>query len=302
MGTFHYGGQAVMEGVMMRGRTALATAVRAPNGEIVIRRQPLTSAIYTSNWARLPFIRGLVLLWETLSLGIGALMFSASVALAEEEQEMSGAVLWGTLATALALAVGLFFVTPLLLTGLADQFIESALVSNLVEGAIRLGIFVGYIWGVGRMPDIKRFFIYHGAEHKTINAYEDGVALEPGKVAAYSTAHRRCGTSFLLIVVVMSVFVFALLGRPDMVTRIASRILLVPVIASVAYELIRLGADHPRNLLIRALLWPGMLMQRLTTGEPDQGQLEVAIAALRQVLEADGVVVATPAGAQPAAT
>ncbi len=289
MGSFHYGGQAVMEGVMMRGRTATATAVRAPNGEIVIRRKPLTSAIYTSNWARLPFVRGLVLLWETLSLGIGSLMFSASVALAEEEEEMSGAVLWGTLATALALAIGLFFVTPLLLTGLADQFIESPLVSNLVEGAIRLAIFVGYIWGVGRMPDIKRFFIYHGAEHKTINAYEDGVALEPGKVAAYSTAHRRCGTSFLLVVVVLSVFVFALLGRPDMVMRIASRILLVPVIASIAYELIRLGADHPRNPLIRAILSPGMLMQRLTTGEPDEGQLEVAITALRQVLEADGV-------------
>lgn len=276
----------------MRGRTSVGVAVRAPDGRIVLHGEPLTSAIYTSPIAKLPFIRGLVLLWETLSLGIRTLMYSASVAMAQEEEKLTQPMIWGTLIVSLTLAVAIFFVTPLLLVGLVDRFIASSLVSNLVEGAIRLTMFVGYIWGVGRMPDIRRYFIYHGAEHKTINAYEDGVPLEVESVARYSTAHRRCGTSFLLVVLVASVFVFALLGRPDMPTRIASRILLVPVVASIAYEFIRLGANHPHNPIMQALLWPGMLMQRLTTGEPDGSQLEVAIAALKQVLAADGVLTA----------
>lgn len=292
MGAFHYGGQAVMEGAMMRGRNSAATAVRAPSGEIIIREEPLTSAIYTSRVAKLPFVRGLVLLWETLSLGIRSLMFSASVALAEEEEELTKPMLWGTLAAALGLSIGLFFVTPLFLVGLADRFIASSLASNLLEGVIRLGIFVAYIWGIGRMSDIKRFFIFHGAEHKTINAYESGVPLEPQAIAAFSTAHRRCGTGFLLVVLIVSVFVFALLGRPDVVTRVASRILLVPLIASIAYEFIRLGADHPNNPVMRVLLAPGMWMQRMTTGEPDASQIEVAVAALKKVLVADGVLTA----------
>jgi uncharacterized protein YqhQ len=297
MATFHYGGQAVMEGVMMRGRTGYAVAVRAPTGNIAVRGEALTSAIYTSRIAKLPFVRGLVLLWETLSLGIKTLMYSAGVALAEEEEQLTQPMIWGTLAVSLALSVGIFFVAPLLLVGLVDRFIESSLVSNLLEGVIRLTIFVGYIWGIGRMQDIKRFFLYHGAEHKTINAFEDGVPLEVEAVQRYSTAHRRCGTSFLLVVLVLSIFVFALLGRPDMFMRIASRILLVPLIASVAYEFIKLSANHPDNPILRGLLWPGMQLQRLTTGEPDAGQIEVAIAALKEVLAADGVtaqVSATP--------
>jgi uncharacterized protein YqhQ len=175
------------------------------------------------------------------------------------------------------------------LVGLVDRFIESSLISNLLEGAIRLTVFVGYIWGIGRMQDIKRFFLYHGAEHKTINAFEDGAPLEVEAVRRYSASHRRCGTSFLLVVLVLSIFVFSLLGRPEMLMRIASRILLVPLIASVAYEFIKLSANHPRNPILRALLWPGMQLQKLTTGEPDAGQIEVAIAALKEVLAADGV-------------
>lgn len=279
-----------MEGVMMRGRTGYAVAVRAPAGEIAVRGEALTSAIYTSPVAKLPFIRGLVLLWETLSLGIKTLMYSAGVALAEEEEELTKPMIWGTLAVSLTLSVGIFFVGPLLLVGLVDRFIESSLLSNLLEGFIRLTIFVGYIWGIGRMADIKRFFLYHGAEHKTINAFEDGAPLEVEAVQRYSTAHRRCGTSFLLVVLVFSIFVFALLGRPEMFMRIASRILLVPVIASVAYEFIKLSANHPDNLVLRGILWPGMQLQKLTTGEPDAGQIEVAITALKGVLVADGVL------------
>jgi uncharacterized protein YqhQ len=289
MATFRYGGQAVMEGVMMRGRTGYAVAVRAPAGNIVVRSEALTSAIYTSRIAKLPFVRGLVLLWETLSLGIKTLMYSAGVALAEEEQQLTQPMVWGTLAVSLTFSVAIFFVTPLLLVGLVDRFIESSLASNLLEGVIRLTIFVGYIWAIGRMADIKRFFLYHGAEHKTINAFEDGVPLEVEAVQRYSTSHRRCGTSFMLVVLVASIFVFALLGRPDMFMRIASRILLIPLIASVAYEFIKLSANHPDNLLLRGLLWPGMQLQRLTTGEPDAGQIEVAITALKEVLAADGV-------------
>jgi uncharacterized protein YqhQ len=291
MATFRYGGQAVMEGVMMRGRTGYAVAVRAPAA--------LASAIYTSRVAKLPFIRGLVLLWETLSLGIKTLMYSAGVALAEEEQQLTQPMVWGTLALSLTFSVGIFFVTPLLLVGLVDRFIESSLVSNLLEGFIRLSIFVGYIWGIGRMADIKRFFLYHGAEHKTINAFEDGVPLDVEAVQRYSTSHRRCGTSFLLVVLVASIFVFALLGRPDMVTRFASRILLVPLIASVAYEFIKLSANHPDNPILKALLWPGMQLQKLTTGEPDAGQIAVAIVALNEVLTADGV---TTQGSSPPST
>jgi uncharacterized protein YqhQ len=290
MATFHYGGQAVMEGVMMRGRTGYAVAVRAPGGAIAVRGEALSSAIYTSRIAKLPFVRGLVLLWETLSLGIKTLMYSAGVALAEEEEQLTQPMIWGTLAVSLTLSIGIFFVGPLLLVGLVDRFIESSLVSNLLEGVIRLSLFVGYIWGIGRMPDIKRFFLYHGAEHKTINAYEDGVPLQVESIERYSTSHRRCGTSFLLVVLVLSILVFSLLGRPDMLMRIASRILLVPVIASVAYELIKLSANHPDNLILRGLLWPGMQLQKLTTGEPDAGQIEVAIAALSEVLVADGVI------------
>lgn len=278
-----------MEGVMMRGRTGYGVAVRAPAGDIVVRGEALTSAIYTSRVAKLPFVRGLVLLWETLSLGIKTLMYSASVALAEEEEQLTQPMIWGTLVLSIGLSVGIFFVGPLLLVGLVDRFIESSLVSNLLEGFIRLTLFVGYIWGIGRMPDIKRFFLYHGAEHKTINAFEDGVSLDVESIQRYSTAHRRCGTSFLLVVLVASIFVFALLGRPDMFVRIASRILLVPLIASVAYEFIKLSANHPDNAILRGLLWPGMQLQRLTTGEPDAGQIEVAIAALKEVLAADGV-------------
>ncbi len=282
-----YGGQAVIEGVMMRGQREMAVAVREPSGNIIVHAETLKGFVYESKWAKVPFVRGVFMLWDTLVLGVRTLMFSASVAAEEQEVEMKPQVLWGTMISALVFAVLLFFVLPVVLTGAIDQFISSPLVSNIVEKVIRLTILIGYIGGVGMIPDIRRVFAYHGAEHKTINAYEDGAPLEVSTVSKYSTSHPRCGTSFLLIIVVISFLFFMLLGRPSMEVRIASRIVLVPVVAAVAYELIKFGGAHYHNPLVKALLAPGLALQALTTREPAPDQLEVAIAALKRVLATD---------------
>lgn len=285
---FNYGGQAVMEGVMMRGPRSMAVAVRPPSGKIVIHNEPLESPLYTSRWWKLPFLRGLVILWDTLALGIRSLIYSANVVLEEEEVEFRGPVVWGLVLISLAFAIGIFFLVPLLLVGFIDRFITSALVSNLIEGFLRLGLFLGYIGLIGLLPDIRRFFAYHGAEHKTINAYEAGAPLDPASVAVYTTAHTRCGTGFLLFVLVLSIFVFALLGRPPFIWRILSRLLLIPFIASITYEFIKFAAGHQDNVLLRALVSPGLALQSLTTREPDQEMLEVAIAALESLLRSNG--------------
>ena len=285
---FDYGGQAVMEGVMMRGRNSMAVAVRHPSGRIVIHHEPLESPLYTSRWWRLPFLRGLVVLWDTLALGMRSLIYSANVALEEEEVEFRGPAVWGLVLVSLAFAIGIFFLLPLLLVGLIDRFITSALVSILIEGVLRLGLFLGYIGLIGLLPDIHRFFAYHGAEHKTINAYEAGAPLDPASVAAYTTAHTRCGTGFLLFVLVFSILIFALLGRPPFIWRILSRLLLIPFIASVVYEFIKFAARHQDNPLLRALVSPGLALQSLTTREPDEEMLEVAIAALESLLRPNG--------------
>ncbi len=281
---FDYGGQAVMEGVMMRSRKSMAVAVRHPSGKIVIHNEPLESPIYTSRWWRLPFLRGLVVLWDTLGLGMRSLIYSANVALEEEEVEFRGPAVWGLVFVSLAFAIGIFFLVPLLLVGLIDRFIASALVSNLIEGVLRLGLFLGYIGLIGLLPDIRRFFAYHGAEHKTLNAYEAGAPLDPTSVAGYATAHTRCGTGFLLFVLVLSIFVFALLGRQPFIWRILSRLLLIPLIVSVIYEFIKFAARHQDNPLLRAVVSPGLALQSLTTREPDEEMLEVAIAALESLL------------------
>ncbi len=282
-----YGGQAVMEGVMMRGRRSMAVAVRHPSGRIVIHNESLKSPLYTSRWWRLPFLRGLVVLWDTLGLGMRSLIYSANVALEEEEVEFRGPAVWGLVLVSLAFAIGIFFLVPLLLVGLIDRFITSALVSNLIEGVLRLGLFLGYIWLIGLLPDIRRFFAYHGAEHKTINAYEAGAPLDPASVAAYATAHTRCGTGFLLFVLVLSILVFALLGRPPFIWRILSRLLLIPLIVSLVYEFIKFAAHHQDNPFLRALISPGLALQSFTTREPDEEMLEVAIVALRSLLVAE---------------
>ncbi|MEA3460135.1 MAG: DUF1385 domain-containing protein, partial [Chloroflexota bacterium] len=254
---FHYGGQAVIEGVMMRGKGSMAVAVREPSGEILVHGEPLRARIYTSRAREIPFVRGLVILWDALVLGIRGLMFSTQVALGEEE-EYSGPMLWGTLILSLAMAVSFFFLLPVLLVSLLDRYLVSPLASNLIEGLVRLSFLSAYIYAVGFISDIKRVFAYHGAEHKTINAYEDGAELTPAAVAAYSTAHPRCGTAFLLMVALIAVFIFTLLGRPAMWLRILSRIVFIPFVTGASYELIRFSAAHRNNPLVRTMiLTPG---------------------------------------------
>ncbi len=285
---FHYGGQAVIEGVMIRGMKNMAVAVREPSGSILVHTEPLSAKIYTSSWGKLPFVRGLAMLWDTLVLGIRSLMFSAEVAMGEEEVEFSGPVAWLSLGFALIMAVGFFFIVPLLLVGLVDRYIASSLVSNVFEGLIRLVLFLLYVFAVGFIPDIRRVFAYHGAEHKTVNAYEAGTPLEPASVEGYSTAHPRCGTAFLLTVMVIAILIFALLGRPSMWLRILSRIALIPVIAGLSYEFIRFSATHRDHFLFKVILVPSLMLQGLTTREPEGPMLEVAIAALKRVLAKDG--------------
>ncbi len=295
----NYGGQAVMEGVMMRGSKAMAVAVRQPDGEIVIHTEPLNPSIYIGKIGKIPFLRALTSLWDVLVLGIRTLMYSANVALGpEEEIEFSGPIAWGTVALSFALAIALFFVGPLLLVSFVDRYIESSFLSNVVEGVIRVVIFVTYLWAVGHWSDIRRVFAYHGAEHKTINAYESGTELTPAEVGRHSTAHYRCGTAFTLSVMVISILIFSLLGRPPLALRILSRIVLIPVVAGVAYEYIRFTnrfKDHP---IIRAIAAPNLALQRLTTREPDPAMLEVSIAALQCVLETESdLATADPASA-----
>lgn len=293
MAKFYYGGQAVMEGVMMRGRKQMAIAVRAPNGEIVMHEEPLTAAIYTRKWGQWPFVRGLGMLWDALGLGMRALIWSADVALQEEGQEpvkFSGPVAWTTIALSLTLAVGIFFLLPTLAAKWLAPLGANGLVVSIVEGVIRLALFLVYLWAIGFMPDIRRVFAYHGAEHKTINAYESGVPLTPANVTRFSTSHTRCGTSFLLTVMIIAIIVFAPFHFDNLFLRLLSRIILIPVVAGIAYEFMRFTAGHQDNPLVRALIVPGLQLQKLTTREPDERMLECAIAALKPVLAADGIV------------
>ena len=285
---FHYGGQAVIEGVMIRGKETVAISVRQPNGQLSVVKQPLAS-IYKGRLRQIPLIRGVIVLIETLALGTQSLLHSAQVAVAEEgEQRIPTAVLWGTVAVSLALGVALFFMLPLFATRyLIDPYIESALLSNLFEGLIRIGIFVAYLKLISLIPDIKKVFAYHGAEHKVVNAYEAGVPLDVESVKKYSTAHARCGTAFLFIVLIVAILVFALVGQPTLWLRILSRIALIPVIAVISYEIMKFGAGHINNRIVRTLLAPGLLLQRITTRQPDDSQIEAAISALNEVIKID---------------
>jgi len=283
---FQYGGQAVIEGVMMRGAEHVAVAVRNPKGEIVVHREPLSRHIYSGLVARTPFLRGLTLLWDSLVLGVRALMYSADVALSDEtDVSFSGPLAWGTLAGSLAVGIGLFFLLPVLVVRLVDQYVASALASNLLEGLIRLALFVGYLALVGRMPDMQRVFAYHGAEHKAVNALEAGAELVPEEVQRFSTAHPRCGTAFMLLVLVVFVALASFLGRPAFWLRILSRLILIPIVAGVAYEAIKFSSSHRQWPLVGLLMAPGLWLQRLTTREPDPSMLQVSIAALKAVLE-----------------
>jgi len=284
----NYGGQAVIEGVMMRGAKAMAVAVRQPDGEIALHTEMLDPKIYASWVSRVPFLRALTSLWDVLVLGIRTLLYSAEASMGQAAQvQFNGPIAWGTVAFSLALGVGLFFVVPLLIIGTVDRFIESSFLSNVIEGLIRMAIFLGYLVGIGRIPEIRRVFSYHGAEHKTVNAYEAGLELTPEKVSQCSTSHFRCGTAFLLSVMVISILIFALLGRPPMALRILSRIVLIPVVAGIAYEYIKFTNRYRSNRLVRAIAAPNLALQKLTTREPDLSMLEVSIAAFRRMLEAE---------------
>jgi uncharacterized protein YqhQ len=282
----YYGGQAVIEGVMMRGRKAMVTAVRRPSGGLAMDTRSL-GGIYSGRLRRTPLIRGVIVLIEVMVLGIKTLLYSANVSLEEEEAEISGWLVWLLVAVSLGLSVVLFFVVPLFLTKLLDPYITSSLVFSLVEGFIRAALVILYLGLIGLMPDIKRYFAYHGAEHKAVNAYEDGAPLEIEAARKYSTAHVRCGTSFLFVVVIIAIIVFALVGRPTLWLMVLWRILLLPVIAALAYEVIYFSGRHADNRLVRAMLRPGLWLQRLTTREPDDAKLEVALSALRRVVESD---------------
>lgn len=325
-----YGGQAVIEGVMIRGREFYSLAVRRPNGRIYCYHERLNSA-FTGRVRRIPLLRGVLTLAETLLLGIKALNRSAILASAEEPPvsadaeataaapespdaatsnptvgqesseeagpatdtstdgggEISGWLLALTLGVSLTLGIGLFFVLPLLAVRLVDPYIASDLVSNLIEGVIRLIILVAYIGGIGMMQDIRRVFAYHGAEHMAVHAYEAGLELTVENVRKFGTPHPRCGTAFLLTVVLVSVVVFAFLGRPDLEFRILSRILLIPVVAAISYEFIRFSGVHSTWLIARLMAVPGLWLQRLTTRQPEDGQIEVAITAMAAAVAAD---------------
>jgi len=281
---FHYGGQAVIEGVMMRGRKTMVTVVRRPDGELATDTQPL-APIYTGRLRQTPLARGVILLIETLVLGVKSLLYSAQESLEEEEEKISGKQAGLTITMSLALAVALFFVAPLFITKSFN--ITSSVAFNLVEGFIRVAIFVLFLRLITLMPDIKRVFAYHGAEHKAVNAYEDDAPLEVEDARKYPTAHLRCGTSFLFTVLIIAIIVFAIIGLPSLWLMVLSRIVLIPIIAGIGYEITRFAGRHTKNRLVRAILAPGLWLQSMTAREPDDSQLEVALSALKQAIEDD---------------
>ncbi len=327
---FYYGGQAVIEGVMMRGRQSVAVAMRLQDGDIYVYEEPLNPKLYQNKWLRLPFLRGILLLWEMLVLGTRLMTFSANIStgalrpdevqapsvqpqpqaapvgpaavagegenngtsavVPQEEERMpmlGGWALAVTLIISLGFAIGIFFIVPLVVASLFRQQVGEGWLNLLIEGVVRLALLVIYLYAIGRIRDIQRVFGYHGAEHKAINAMEQGQPLDIPHVRLASRVHTRCGTGFLLLVMVVSIFVFALVGAPSLPVKILSRIVLIPVIAGVSYELMRLGAAYYRFRVVRWLLAPGLALQGLTTREPEDGMLECAIAALQRVLARD---------------
>lgn len=282
--SFQYGGQAVIEGVMMRGPDTRAIAVRKPDGTIVVDVKPVSSLIKKYPFLKWPIVRGVVALIEAMVLGIQALTYSANQAAGEEEDEkLSAKEIVFTIAFALGLAILLFVVLPVAAAHLFQNYVQGAFNQNLLEGLFRIAIFLAYIIGIGRLADIKRVFQYHGAEHKVINAYEAGDQLTVERVQRYTVFHPRCGTSFILIVLVIKIFLFSLLGEQVLWWRILSRILLLPVVAGISYELLKLAGKYADNFVCSILNAPGMFIQKITTGPPEDGQVEVAIAAFEAV-------------------
>jgi uncharacterized protein YqhQ len=288
------GGQAVLEGVMMRGVSTWAVAVRKPDEEIDVQSFPLVSWTKRYRVLRWPVIRGVVALVESLKIGFNALNLAANAQLDEDEEPISGTMWAGTMLVALLFAVGLFFVVPVGLTSLFKDQLGSALVFWVVEGVLRTAIFLGYIWLLSRLRDLRRVFEYHGAEHKTISCFEADLPLTPENAQRFSRLHPRCGTSFLLIVMIVAIFVFAPLGLPEWYLLVASRILGVPLITGLSFEVIKFAGRNRSKRWVQYLMWPGMQLQKLTTREPDLDQLAVAIAAMDAVLEVEDPRAATP--------
>jgi uncharacterized protein YqhQ len=328
---FSYGGQAVIEGVLMRGANDFAVAVRDPEGKIVVHKQPLNKALYKGFVARTPFLRGIIGLWDAMGLGTKALMWSADVALGEDEETtFGGAIGFITIAVSLIFGIGLFFLLPTTaatgigsILGITSSTDESAIIGdgtavaaagategdgqlfifyealpvgwqataiNFIESAIQLGLLIGYIGLISRMEDVKRLFSYHGAEHKTINAYEAGAELTPEIVSKYPIEHPRCGTAFLLTVVFVSVIVFSLIGRPPFLWLILSRVVFIPVIAGISYELLRWSANNIDKPIVRLIVTPNLMLQHLTTREPNLDMIEVAIVSFQHVLASEGII------------
>ncbi len=281
-----YGGQAVIEGVMIRGQRNIAIAVRRPDGSIALKRQPLTP-IFTGRLRRIPLVRGVIAMAETLTLGMRALTYSANVAAEAEGEEISARSMAGMMAVSLTIAIGLFFLVPVLASDRLEGLLGSSLMANIAEGVIRLGLFLGYILLIGRMNDIRRVFMYHGAEHMTVHAQERGDPLNIAHIRLYPTAHPRCGTAFLLVVMVVAILAFIFVGREPFWWLIASRIVLVPLIAAVSYEVIRFSGRHAANPLVALITAPSLALQSLTTRQPDDDQIEIAIAAMQQAQAAD---------------
>ncbi len=281
-----YGGQAVIEGVMIRGQRHISIAVRRPNGTIAIHQQAL-GQLFTGLPRRLPLVRGVVALIETLSLGMRALSFSANVGMEAEGQELGKGSMAAMISFSLLFAIGVFFLAPLFASRSLEGLLGSDLASNVAEGAIRLALFLAYIVLIGRMGEIRRVFMYHGAEHMTVHAQERGDPLEVEAIRKYPTAHPRCGTAFLLVVMVVSILAFVFVGREPLWWLVASRIVLIPFIAAVSYELIRFSGFHMGNPLVRLITGPSLALQALTTRQPDDDQIEIAITAMRLTLDAD---------------
>ena len=279
-----YGGQALIEGILMRGRKFAVAAFRSPDGSIHIEDEKL-GRIYNTKLSKLPFIRGLVILWDSLSLGMKYLTVSANIQSGEEEQ-IEGTSLYVTLFISILFSIGLFFVVPSILIHYVSQFIEiPTSFINFWEGIIRLFILVFYLWIIGKNSDISRVFAYHGAEHKTINAFENNVSMVVENVKPFPLAHARCGTSFLLTLIVISIIIFSFFGPLPLWKRIITRILMVPIIAMFSYEIIKWMGDHSDNILVKGISYPNLLLQKLTTREPSEDMIEIALKAFNKLIQ-----------------
>lgn len=295
--TYAYGGQALMEGVLMRGRDAIAVALRHPDGRIVTATERLDRGIHAKRWARWPFFRGLIVLYETLVIGTRWLVRSANVQAQEDDVELGKGSIIVMLLVTFGIAIAIFSLLPLFISSIATTGSDQGWAQPVLEGIIQVGIFLGYLTVVSRTPDIHRVFQYHGAEHMTIHALEAGDPLTVDEVRKYPTAHHRCGTEFLVVLVMLSIFTFSLIGRQEPLVMVASRLTAIPLLAGVGYEVLRLGARFRHQPFVRVIMYPGILVQMITTKRPDDGMIEVAITSMQEALAADGNAV--PDGSTP---